>query len=71
MFLNTYAAMLVELSVDGNAIKVHQVFCAVDCGRVINPNGAEAQIEGGIIFVIPPLITEVKSRVLRLYICLR
>ena len=25
------------------------MWCAVDCGRVINPLGAEQQIEGGII----------------------
>ena len=29
--------------------KVLKVYCAVDCGRVMNPLGAEQQIEGGII----------------------
>ena len=34
----------------GNRIKVHQVWAAVDCGEVINPDTATAQIEGGIVF---------------------
>ena len=46
----SYTAMVVEMSIDGNAITVHKVTCAVDCGKVVHPNGAIAQIEGGINF---------------------
>lgn len=46
---NTYAAQVAEISVSNGKIKVHKVWCAIDCGRVINPLGAEQQIEGGII----------------------
>ena len=46
---NTYAAQVAEISVNNGKIKVHKVWCAIDCGRVINPLGAEQQIEGGII----------------------
>jgi isoquinoline 1-oxidoreductase beta subunit len=46
----SYAAMVVEISVSDKAIRVHKVTCVVDCGRVINPNGAIGQIEGGINF---------------------
>ena len=44
-------AEIAEISVsrDGE-LKVHRVFAAVDCGRVINPNAVEAQVEGGIGF---------------------
>ncbi|HSG43025.1 MAG TPA: xanthine dehydrogenase family protein molybdopterin-binding subunit [Anaerolineales bacterium] len=47
----TYVAMVVDVSVgdDGN-VKVHRVVCAVDCGRVINPDNVAAQMEGGIAF---------------------
>jgi len=45
----TYVAQVAEISIDGGKIRVHKVWCAVDCGRVINPLGAEQQIEGGII----------------------
>lgn len=48
----SYTAMVVEMSIENNAIKVHRVTCAVDCGKVINPNGAIAQIEGGINFAL-------------------
>ena len=45
------AAQVAEVSIgdDGRAI-VHKVTCAMDCGWVVNPDGAEAQIESGIIF---------------------
>jgi isoquinoline 1-oxidoreductase beta subunit len=39
----------VAVSAEG-AVKVKQVFAAVDCGDVVNADTAAAQIEGGIIF---------------------
>ncbi len=46
---NTYVAEVAEVVlVDGNP-KIQKVYCAVDCGIVINPTGALNQIEGGII----------------------
>ena len=44
-------AQVAEVTVqpDGT-IKLDRVVCAVDCGRVINPDTAVAQIESGIIF---------------------
>jgi len=45
------AAQVAEVSIgaDDRPI-VHKVTCALDCGWVVNPDGAEAQIESGIIF---------------------
>ena len=45
------AAQVAEVSIgeDGRPI-VHKVTCAMDCGWVVNPDTAEAQIESGIIF---------------------
>jgi isoquinoline 1-oxidoreductase beta subunit len=43
-------AQVVEVSIVGNEIRVHRVTCAVDCGVVVNPDIARAQIEGGILF---------------------
>jgi isoquinoline 1-oxidoreductase subunit beta len=45
----SYVAQVAEISVKDNKIKVHKVFCAVDCGQVVNLSGAETQVEGGII----------------------
>lgn len=46
----TYVAQVVEASVEGGSIRVHRVWCAVDCGQVVNPGIVRDQIEGGIIF---------------------
>jgi isoquinoline 1-oxidoreductase beta subunit len=32
------------------AVRVHRVFCVVDCGLVVNPNLVRQQIEGSIVF---------------------
>jgi isoquinoline 1-oxidoreductase subunit beta len=48
---DSYVAQVVEASVaqDGT-VRVHRVVCAVDCGRVVNPDTVKAQMEGGINF---------------------
>ena len=45
----TYVAQIADIKIEGGKIKVLKVYCAVDCGRVMNPLGAEQQVEGGII----------------------
>lgn len=48
---DTTVAQIVDLSVSGSGnVRVEQVFCAVDCGQIVNPNTIEAQIQGGIAF---------------------
>jgi len=39
----------VSMSEDNRPI-VHKVTCAIDCGRAINPDTVESQVESGIIF---------------------
>ena len=46
----SYIAEIAEVHVQGNEIHVDRVVCAVDCGTVINPDLATAQVEGGIAF---------------------
>jgi len=43
-----YCAMVVELSVEED-VRLSRVWCAVDGGRIVNPDGARNQIDGGII----------------------
>lgn len=48
---NSYVAQTAEVSVGREgAIRVHKVVCAVDCGRVVNPDIVKAQMESGIVF---------------------
>ena len=37
-----------EVSVLNGRVTIPRVFCAVDCGDVVNPDIIKAQIEGGI-----------------------
>jgi isoquinoline 1-oxidoreductase subunit beta len=45
-------AMVVDVRIEGKAIKVERVVAVVDCGRALHPNNAAAQIEGGIGFAL-------------------
>ena len=46
---NSYVAQVLDLKVEANTPKVEKVYCAVDCGIVINPLSAKNQVEGGIV----------------------
>ncbi len=63
----TYVAEVAEVTVTNGVVKVDRVVAAVDCGRVINPGGARAQIEGGIVYgltaVLKSAITIDRGRV--------
>ncbi len=41
-------AEVAEVSVEDNQVKVHKVWCAIDCGFAANPSGVIAQMESGI-----------------------
>jgi len=59
----SYTAMAVHAEVKGNDIRVLRVDCAVDCGLVLNPDIATAQMEGAVIMGLGlALRTEVKFR---------
>jgi len=49
-WVGTQVAQVAEISLDGGALKVERVVCAVDCGTAINPDIVAAQMEGGIAF---------------------
>ncbi len=46
----TECAEIAEVTIVAGRIRVTRVWCAVDCGLVINPDLVKAQLEGGIIF---------------------
>lgn len=50
---DTYAAEVADVEVSRSGdVRVHRIVCAVDCGTIVNPDIAKAQIEGGVIFGI-------------------
>ena len=46
----TIVAQVAEVSVQDKEITVHNVYCALDCGIVVNPNVVRQQIESAVLF---------------------
>jgi isoquinoline 1-oxidoreductase subunit beta len=47
---STYAAHVVELTKSAKGdLRVTKVYCAVNCGKVVNQSGAEGQVQGAIV----------------------
>jgi CO/xanthine dehydrogenase Mo-binding subunit len=47
---NSYTAAVAEVSLKDGMPKVHRLVYAVDCGRVVNPDGVRAQVESAAIY---------------------
>ncbi len=47
---STYAADVVEISMENDQPRVHRVVSVVDCGQVVNPNILEQQIQSAVIY---------------------
>jgi isoquinoline 1-oxidoreductase len=47
--VGSYCATCVEVDVQGPEVKVARVSAALDCGLVVNPEGARNQVEGSIV----------------------
>ena len=47
--VNTVVAEVAEVSEENGRIRVHKMVAAVDCGKVVNPDGVIAQVEGAIM----------------------
>jgi CO/xanthine dehydrogenase Mo-binding subunit len=49
IYQGTYVAQVADVAVASNGrVRLEQVWCAVDAGRLVHPDGARNQIEGGI-----------------------
>jgi isoquinoline 1-oxidoreductase subunit beta len=46
----SFVAMVAEVSLKGGVPRVHKVWCAADCGKVVNPATVVAQMESGILY---------------------
>jgi len=49
IYNDTYIAEVAEVAVTDGTVHVRRAWCALDCGTVIDPDGARNQIEGGIV----------------------
>ncbi|MEZ4669153.1 MAG: molybdopterin cofactor-binding domain-containing protein [Anaerolineae bacterium] len=54
----TVVGLVTDVSVTDAEIQVHQAWCAVDPGLIINPNGAAAQVEGSIVMGLSSTLIE-------------
>ena len=49
----TVAAQVADITIDAaGTVKVDRIVCLVDCGTVVHPDCATAQVEGGILFAL-------------------
>lgn len=46
----SFVAQVAEVSLSGSGVRVHRVVCAIDCGRIVNPDTIAAQLEGAVAF---------------------
>lgn len=46
---NSYVAQVLDIVMKNDKPVIQKVWCAVDCGIVVNPEGAKNQLEGGIV----------------------
>jgi isoquinoline 1-oxidoreductase beta subunit len=44
-----WVAEVAEITIENDKLRIDRITCAVDCGLVINPQGAVNQVEGGIV----------------------
>jgi len=56
----TWVAQVVEVTRNGDDLHVDRVVCAVDCGEIVHPDTVIGQMEGGLLFGLASLASEVK-----------
>lgn len=49
---HSYTAAVAEVALHGKQLKIKRLVCAVDCGRVVNPNGVRGQVESAAIYAL-------------------
>lgn len=55
----TVVAQIAEVSVESNnQIRVHNITAVMDCGTIINPDGAKAQVQGNVIWGVGSALLE-------------
>ncbi len=57
--LGGYIAAVAEVSVRNSTLRVRRITMAVDCGRVIDPGITVSNIEGGVVWGLSAMQTEI------------
>ncbi len=55
---NSHCAMIVDVSVNGGNIVVHEIWSAVDCGIALQPGNIARQIEGSAVWGVSAALKE-------------
>jgi isoquinoline 1-oxidoreductase beta subunit len=55
---DSYAANVAEVSVQDGEVRVHRMVCAVDCGKIVNPDTVAAQVEGSIVYALAAILKQ-------------
>ncbi len=54
----TISALVMECSIENGAVRSHNAWCVADAGLVVNPDGAEAQVQGTIVMALSSVYHE-------------
>ncbi len=46
---NSYAAQVLDLRIGNGQVRIEKVYSALDCGLLINPDGARNLCEGSVV----------------------
>jgi len=55
----TAVATVAEVTVDGAALSIDRIVCALDCGVVVNPLGLESNAQGAVAWALSALFAEI------------
>lgn len=56
--VGSYVGLCAEVHVQGSEVRVERISAALDCGLVVNPDGARNQVEGSIVMGLGPALYE-------------
>ena len=56
--VGSMVAQVVEVSVTGAEVVVHRVWCAIDCGTAVSPDGVRAQVMGAVVMGLSTALHE-------------
>src|SRR5690606_15422041 len=55
-YATSYCCAIADVTVTDGKLRINKITAAIDCGRVINPSGAQQQVVGGIVWSLTALL---------------